>query len=54
MPKAVERAIRKVARKVTPRAGETRKQASIKILKANKTIKQRGKHLVKVPKKRRT
>ena len=47
MGKGVDRAIKKVASKVTPRAGETSKQAAIKILKSKGTIVQRGKHLAK-------
>ena len=45
MPKKVERAIRAVAAKITPRAGETREAAAIKVLKSRGVIRQRGKHL---------
>lgn len=47
MPKSVERAIRKVSRKVKPRKGQTKKGAAIAILKSRGVIKQKGRHLAK-------
>lgn len=45
MPKAVDKAIRKVAKNVKPRKGQTKEGAAIAILKSKGIIKQKGKHL---------